>query len=388
MVCGLISLAKRMVSWMVSLALARQAEDEGAVDLDAELVAVLGELLRDVDQHALLDVVQDLLVAGLVADDEQPAAVVGQHLEGLARHVALGVAGPGDAELADLPGERLDARQVVGQRVVVEEDLLDLRERLHRPFQLVDDVADAARAVVVAADGLRPQAEGAARFAAAPGVERQIGVPQIADEIVLDLEIALVDRRDERQLVHVVQDGALGVVDDAAVALAIRQAGDAAEVAALRHLLDGEIELVAGDEIELLAGRKRARGIDRDLGADHADLEIGIGRLQRADGLHVGGKRRRRGVQHHEIAVLDLRQHVGEAEPVRRRVDQLGALDQRGGLRQPGRIPERLDLAAVLIARAGSAIEALERRRLQKQGLHHGGRDLRSDFRMPSDISS
>ena len=79
---------------------------------------------------------------------------------------------------------------------------------------------------------------------------------------------------------------------------------------------------------------------------------------------------------------------VGEAEPVRRRVDQLGALDQRGGLRQPGRIPERLDLAPVLIARAGSAIEALERRRLQKQGLHHGGRDLRSDFRMPSDISS
>ena len=123
---------------------------------------------------------------------------------------------------------------------------------------------------------------------------------------------------------------------------------------------------------------KRARGIDRDLGADHADLEIGIGRLQRADGLHVGGKRRRRGVQHHEIAVLDLRQDVGEAEPVRRRVDQLGALDQRGGLRQPGRIPERLDLAPVLIARAGSAIETLERRRLQKQGLHHGVRDLRS----------
>ncbi len=74
MVCGLTSAAKRMVSWMVSLRLARQPEDEGAVNLDAEFVAVLGEALGHVDQHALLDVVQDLLVAGFVADHEQPAA--------------------------------------------------------------------------------------------------------------------------------------------------------------------------------------------------------------------------------------------------------------------------------------------------------------------------
>ena len=73
-------------------------------------------------------------------------------------------------------GQRLDARQVVGQRVVVEEELLHLRERLPGPLQLVDDVADAAHAVAVTADGLRPQAEGAARFAAAPGVERDVGV--------------------------------------------------------------------------------------------------------------------------------------------------------------------------------------------------------------------
>ena len=161
--------------------------------------------LRDVDQHALLDVVQDLLVAGLVADQEQPQPVVPHDLQSRARHVGLGVAGPDDAELADLACQRLDARQVVGQRVVVEEELLDLRERLLRPCQLLDDVADAARAIAMAADGLRPQAEGAARFAAAAGVERDVGVLQIADEIILDLEVALVDRRDERQLVHVVR---------------------------------------------------------------------------------------------------------------------------------------------------------------------------------------
>ena len=296
-----------------------------------------------------------------------------------------------DQVMPSLPISRaiaFDARQVVGQRVVVEEEFLDLRKRLLGPLQLVDDVADAAHAVGVAADGLRPQAEGAARFAAAAGVERDVRVQQITAEIILDGEIALVDRRDERQFVHVVQDRPLLVVDDAARGVAVGQPLDAGEVAAFGHLLDGEIELVAADEVELFAGLQAAGRIDRDLGADHADLELRIEILERANRLDVGGKRRRRGVQHDEIALSRLRRDVGEAEPVRRRVDQLRAFDQRGRLRQPGRIPERLDLAAHLVAGARSAIEALERRRLQKQGLHHGGRDLRSDFRMPSDISS
>ena len=169
--CGLISVAKRIVSSIVSLRLARQAEDEGAVDGDAELVAILGEALGDLDAHALLDVVQDLLIAGFVADEQQPQAVVPQHLQRLARHIGLGVAGPGDAELAELAGDRLGARQIVGEGVVVEEELLHLREGLLRPGDLLDHMADAAGAVAMAADGLRPEAEGAARFAAAAGVD-------------------------------------------------------------------------------------------------------------------------------------------------------------------------------------------------------------------------
>ena len=108
-----------------------------------------------------------------VADEQQPQAVVAQHLERLARHIGLGIAGPGDAELAQLPGDGLGARQVVGEGIVVEEELLHLREGLLRPGDLLDDMADAARAIAMPAHGLRPQAEGAARFAAAPGVERE-----------------------------------------------------------------------------------------------------------------------------------------------------------------------------------------------------------------------
>ena len=212
MVCGLISVANRIVSSIVSLVSPGRPEDEGAVDGDPELVAILGEALGDVDQHALLDVVQDLLVAGLVADEQQAQAVVAHDLERLARHIGLGVARPGDAELAQLLGDRLGARRVVGEGVVVEEELLHLRERRFGPAYLVDHVADAARAIAMPADRLRPQAEGAARFAAAAGVERDVGVLEIADEVILDLEVALVDLAHERERIHVLEDGAFLVV--------------------------------------------------------------------------------------------------------------------------------------------------------------------------------
>src|SRR5579862_314079 len=49
------------------LGFTRKAEDEGAVNGDSKLVTVLGEPAGHVDAHALLDVVQDLLIAGFVA---------------------------------------------------------------------------------------------------------------------------------------------------------------------------------------------------------------------------------------------------------------------------------------------------------------------------------
>src|SRR5208283_4475707 len=56
--------------------LPRQAEDERAVNLHTQFMAVTGEFPRDLDSHALLDVVQDLLVAALIAHQQQAQAVV------------------------------------------------------------------------------------------------------------------------------------------------------------------------------------------------------------------------------------------------------------------------------------------------------------------------
>ena len=53
--------------------LAGQADDEIAVHQQAQLLAVGGEAFRHVDRGALLDVLQDLLVARLIAHNQQPA---------------------------------------------------------------------------------------------------------------------------------------------------------------------------------------------------------------------------------------------------------------------------------------------------------------------------
>ena len=142
----------------------------------------------------------------LVADEQQPQAVVLHHLQRLIGDIGLGIAGPGQAKLADFLRERLGARQIVGERVVVEEELLHLWEGRLRPCQFLDDVADAAHAITMAADGLRPEAEGAARFAATARIEGDVRVLEIADEIILDDEIAFVDRRHEWKRVHVLED--------------------------------------------------------------------------------------------------------------------------------------------------------------------------------------
>ena len=53
---------------------------------------------------------------------------------------------------------------------------------------------------------------------------------EIAAEIILDDEVALIDRRHERQRIHVLEHRAIGVVDDDAIGVAIGKADDLAPV--------------------------------------------------------------------------------------------------------------------------------------------------------------
>ena len=77
-------------------------------------------------------------------------------------------------------------------------------------------------------------------------------------------------------------------------------------------------------------------------------------------------------MQHDEVEVPGHGEHVGERKPVRRRVDEPAAVDQCRGLGEPGRVPERANLATCLVAGTGATVESLERRRLEEQRAHHG----------------
>src|SRR5262249_59351657 len=149
---------------------------------------------------------------------------------------------PREAEPAEPSCDGLSARQVVGERVVVEEVLLYLREMAARPRNLGDDVLDRPRAIAMAAHRLRPETERAARPASPPRVERHVRVQEVADEVLLDHQIALIDVHDERQRVHVLERRPLRRALEVAVG-SIAEPGHFRERTSLRDLLDREVEL-------------------------------------------------------------------------------------------------------------------------------------------------
>ena len=76
-------------------------------------------------------------------------------------------------------------------------------------------------------------------------------------------------------------------------------------------------------------------------------------------------------MEHRQLVFPGDRQDLIELEPRRRSVDQLAVGQEGRRLGEPGRVPERADLAFGLIARTGAAVEAVEGRRVQEEGLHH-----------------
>ena len=145
----------------------------------AGLMTGLGEPAHFVHGHALFDTRENVVVAAFVANQEQAQTVV---LEGFYRvviQVRTAVAGPVDAERAEFFGDFTGARQVRGERVVVEEKFLHLREEFLHVGHFVGDILRRTNAVFVSANGLRPEAEGALRRAAAAGVHADVRMQQV-----------------------------------------------------------------------------------------------------------------------------------------------------------------------------------------------------------------
>ena len=254
-------LAKLMVLRIDSLVSPGRPRMKSPWMIEAEVVAVLGEGARALDGCALLDVLEDLRIAGLEADDEQAAA---GFLHGLQRVVVGGDArgaAPGEAERLELFAELDGANLLDVEGVVVEEELLDFGEVLLGPLQFGGNIVGGALAPGVTAERLRPEAEGALRRAAARGVERDVGMQQEGDVVARHVHVALVDLGGPGHRVEVFDLRTVGIVDDLAVLL-VADAEDLVERLALGKLDDGVVELAAADEVErraLVEGAVRDR---------------------------------------------------------------------------------------------------------------------------------
>ena len=238
-------------------------------------VAGLGEAPHLVQGDALLDVLENLFVAALVADQEEPQPGILERFDGVVVQVGAAVATPGDAERGEFLGDLAGAREVGGEGVVIEEELPHLGEELLHVGHFVGDVLRGADAVFMPADGLGPETEGALGGAPAARVEAHIGMEQVADKILLDLQVALIDVGHPRQRVHVGNHLALGVVLDLAFFVAIAQADNRVERTALGDFLAGEIELLAPDPVNGLGCLQGLSRQHRRVGADEADDGLG-----------------------------------------------------------------------------------------------------------------
>ena len=145
----------------------------------------------------------------------------------------------------------------------------------------------------------------------------------IAAEIILDLEL-LVERQDKTAACPCPSGSRArdcGTIWPADVA--IGKALDAGPVGAVRQLLDGEFIFVAADEIDRRAASMLLLRLDRDLGADEADLGGGIEERGSCPPCGMSDlKLGRRGMDNDQLMRLHVFLDVLEGEPVRRRVDQ------------------------------------------------------------------
>ena len=96
----------------------------------------LDEVARALDGGALLDVLEDLRVAGLEADDEQAAAGFLHGLEGVVVGGDARGAGPGDAEGLQFFAELDGAGLLDVEGVVVEEEFFDVGEEFLWPISI------------------------------------------------------------------------------------------------------------------------------------------------------------------------------------------------------------------------------------------------------------
>ena len=143
------------------LGFAGQADNEVAVNGNAHLLAVFRERASHFDRGAFLDVLQDLRITGLEADDEQARAAIGHGLQGFVVAVHPGVGRPAELERLEFLANLQYPVLADVEGIVVKEKLFHLRKHLECLLDFARHVVGRPHPPGMTGDRLRPLAEGA-----------------------------------------------------------------------------------------------------------------------------------------------------------------------------------------------------------------------------------
>ena len=148
-----------------------QSQDKVAMHHQTQFLGVFGELAGTFHGCALLDVLENLRIAGLIAHDQQAATGFALGLQGLVIGGDARSAGPRHVQGLQLRAQFNSARLLDVEGVIVKEEFLHPRPVFFGLRHLTGDGITGTLAPRMSAERLWPQAEGALGWTAARGIE-------------------------------------------------------------------------------------------------------------------------------------------------------------------------------------------------------------------------
>src|SRR5581483_9030124 len=253
----------------------RQSQDEITVDDQPELVTVLGELPRPLDRRALLDVLENLLIARFIADDEQTASRL---LHRLKRFKVCGDARctrPGQVERFQFSAQINGARLLDIESVVVEEKFFYLGPIFLGLRHFSSHIIGGTLAPGMSAEGLWPQAKRTLGWTSAGGVQRDIRMQQKRHVVARHIEVSLVNVGYVRQGVEVLNLRRIRIVHGLPV-FQIRDSRNLIQRLSVGEVNHRIVEFLAGDEINRGACAQRFFRQHADVRTNKGDLDAWI----------------------------------------------------------------------------------------------------------------